>query len=66
MLLSVELMLRHSFAMHDAADQLANAIEGILIEGWRTRDIAGADTPAERIIGTTEMGDLVAETIAAE
>ena len=66
MLLSVELMLRHSFAMYKAADQLANAIEGILIEGWRTRDIASADTPADRIIGTTEMGDLVAETILAE
>ncbi len=66
MLLSVELMLRHSFEMHAAADELANAIDGVLIEGWRTRDIASEDTPTERIIGTEAMGDLVAETIAAE
>lgn len=66
MLLSVELMLRHSFELHAAADELSNAIDGILIEGWRTRDIAAADTPEERIAGTSAMGDLVAETIAAE
>jgi len=66
MLLSVELMLRYSFEMHAAADELANAIDGILIEGWRTRDIASADTPEDRIAGTAAMGDLVAETIAAE
>jgi 3-isopropylmalate dehydrogenase len=63
MLLSVEMMLRHSFAMHEAADTLAGAIEGILADGWRTRDIASEDTPAEKIIGTSAMGDLVAERV---
>jgi 3-isopropylmalate dehydrogenase len=66
MLLSVEMMLRYSFSMHQAADEIANAIEGVLIEGWRTRDIASAETPEDRIIGTVAMGDLVAETITAE
>ena len=66
MLLSVELMLRYSFSLHAAADELANAIDGILIEGWRTRDIAGPGTERERVVGTSAMGDLVAETIAAE
>jgi 3-isopropylmalate dehydrogenase len=61
MLLSVELMLRYSFAMHDAADALASAIEGVLASGWRTRDIADAATPPERIVGTTAMGDRVTE-----
>ncbi len=60
MLLSVELMLRHSFAMHDAADALSSAIEGVLAEGWRTRDIADEETPAERVVDTAAMGDLVA------
>lgn len=64
MLLSVELMLRYSFAMHEAADSLASAIEGVLMEGWRTRDIADAQTPADRIVGTAAMGELVAERIA--
>ncbi len=64
MLLSVELMLRHSFAMHDVADELAAAIERVLADGWRTRDIASADTRAERIVGTTAMGDLVVGALA--
>ncbi len=65
MLLSVELMLRYSLDMHEAADELAAAIEGVLAEGWRTKDIADAETPAERIIGTAAMGDLVAGRLGA-
>ncbi|MEI7814891.1 MAG: 3-isopropylmalate dehydrogenase [Coriobacteriia bacterium] len=66
MLLSVELMLRHSFSMHRAADELAAAIEGVLAEGWRTRDIASADTPEELIIGTEAIGDLITQMVATE
>jgi len=66
MLLSVELMLRHSFAMNAAADELALAIDGLLAAGWRTRDIASPETPDDRIVGTAEMGDLVARRILAE
>jgi 3-isopropylmalate dehydrogenase len=65
MLLSVEMMLRYSFEMHAAADELAVAIEGVLADGWRTRDIADADTPAESIVGTIAMGELVVERLAA-
>jgi 3-isopropylmalate dehydrogenase len=65
-LLSVELMLRYSFDMHAAADELAAAIDAILAAGWRTRDIASADTPPDRIVGTTAMGDLVVKALAAE
>ncbi len=63
MLLSVEMMLRYSFAMDAAADRLAGVISGVLDDGWRTRDIASPDTPADRIIGTIAMGDLVAERL---
>lgn len=63
MLLSVELMLRYSFSMHDSADALAAAIEKVLAEGWRTRDIAAADTPADSIVGTAVMGDRVCEML---
>jgi 3-isopropylmalate dehydrogenase len=66
MLLSVELMLRHSFDMHVAADELAAAIEQVLVEGWRTRDIASDDTPSECIVGTSAMGDMVAGMVAGE
>lgn len=63
MLLSVELMLRHSFAMHEAADRLADGIERVLAEGWRTRDIADGSTAPEKLVGTGAMGDLVAERL---
>lgn len=66
MLLSVELMLRYSMEMHSAADALAATIEAVLADGWRTRDIATTDTPANRIIGTAAMGDLVAQLLLAE
>ncbi len=58
-ILSVEMMLRYSFDMQEAADDLAAAIEAVLDEGWRTGDIANADTPADKIVGTVAMGDLV-------
>jgi 3-isopropylmalate dehydrogenase len=63
MLLSVELMLRYSFEMHEAADELSSAIEGVLDGGWRTRDIANDATPADKIVGTSAMGDLVVERL---
>ena len=65
MLLSVELMLRYSFEMHEAADELAAAIEAVLDNGWRTQDIASAETLPQRIVGTSAMGDLVAERLAS-
>jgi 3-isopropylmalate dehydrogenase len=65
MLLSVEMMLRYSFAMNEAADALSAAIEGVLAEGWRTRDIADETTLPQKTVGTGAMGDLVAERLAA-
>ena len=62
-LLSVEMMLRYSFSMHEAADALSEAIESVLADGWRTRDIADAATRAEHVVGTAAMGDLVAERL---
>jgi 3-isopropylmalate dehydrogenase len=62
MLLSVELMLRHSFRMTDAADALARAIARVLDDGYRTADIAG-EAATTVIVGTSEMGDLVVERL---
>lgn len=63
MLLSVELMLRHSLSMDGAADALAVAIERTLDEGYRTRDIADAATDPASVVGTQAMGDLVVARI---
>ena len=64
-LLSVELMLRHSFGMDAAADRVAAAVERVLDDGWRTGDIAGPSTPSERVLGTAAMGDKVVEAFRA-
>lgn len=58
-ILSVEMMLRYSFALETAADDIRRAVTAVLDEGWRTGDIADAATPADRIVGTAAMGDLV-------
>ena len=62
-ILSVEMMLRYSFNMGEAADAVRAAVTAVLDEGWRTRDIADASTPAVRILGTAAMGDEVAKRI---
>lgn len=62
-ILSVEMMLRYSFNMGEAADAVRAAVTAVLDEGWRTRDIADPATPAERILGTAAMGDEVAKRI---
>ena len=62
-ILSVEMMLRYSFDMQDAADGIRRAIVSVLDQGWRTGDIADADTPADKIVGTAKMGDLIVENL---
>ena len=64
-ILSVEMMLRYSLGMEAAADALAAAVEDVLDEGWRTRDIADETTPAEMVVGTSGMGDRVIEALRA-
>jgi len=64
MLLSVELMLRHSFEMHVAADELAAAIAGVLSDGLRTRDICSENTPESKVVSTGAMGDAVVKRFA--
>ena len=58
-ILSVEMMLRYSFGMQGAADDVRRAVTAVLDEGWRTGDIKDAETPADKLVGTEQMGDLV-------
>jgi 3-isopropylmalate dehydrogenase len=55
----VGLMLRHSFAMTEAADALSAAVARTLDDGYRTRDIADEGTDPAKLVGTAEMGDQV-------
>lgn len=58
-ILSVEMMLRYSFNMGAAADDVRRAVTEVLDEGWRTGDIKDAGTAAGKLVGTAAMGDLV-------
>ena len=58
-ILSTEMLLRYTCHMQEAADDVRRAVTEVLDEGWRTRDIKDAGTPADKIVGTVQMGDLV-------
>ena len=58
-ILSVGMMLTYAFGMVEEAGWIEAAVECVLNEGWRTRDIADENTPADHVLGTSAMGDKV-------
>lgn len=65
-ILSAALMCRLSLGWPEAAAAIEAAVDRILNQGYRTPDLARG--PAEagiRVVGTEEMGDLVAQEAAA-
>ncbi|MFC7440883.1 3-isopropylmalate dehydrogenase [Laceyella putida] len=58
--LSVAMMLRQSFQWTREADVIERAIETVLAEGWRTRDLS---KPGESCLTTAEMGAKVREAL---
>jgi 3-isopropylmalate dehydrogenase len=58
-ILSAALLLDISFGLKAEADALINAVDAVLKSGYRTRDIADATTPADKILGTEAMGEQV-------
>ena len=58
-ILSVDMMLTYAFGMVEEAGWIETAVERVLNEGWRTRDIADENTPADHVLGTSAMGDKV-------
>lgn len=61
--LSAALMLDISFGLKDDSEQVIQAVEQTLKDGYRTVDIADKNTPEEKILGTKEMGEKVLEHI---
>lgn len=55
-ILSVSMMLRHSFGEEALADKIENAVSTVLDQGYRTGDIY---TDGMKLVSTTEMGDAV-------
>jgi len=61
-ILSTAMMLRHSFGMAKEAAVVENAVRAVLKAGFRTVDIR---QEGATIVGTKEMGELVAEKVGA-
>jgi len=61
-ILSVAMLLRHSFHLEAEAACVENAVSAVLAQGARTADLAGKSHAA---ISTTEMGRKVVEAVMA-
>ncbi|MBE0557171.1 MAG: 3-isopropylmalate dehydrogenase, partial [Proteobacteria bacterium] len=59
-ILSVAMMLRHSFGMPDEAAVIEKAVGQVLKDGFRTEDIRQAGAI---VVGTAEMGDRVVRKV---
>ncbi len=59
-ILSVAMMMEHSFNLNEIALQIEKAVEKTLEEGYRTADIYA---PGTQKVSCSKMGDLVAEKI---
>jgi 3-isopropylmalate dehydrogenase len=64
-ILCVALMLRYSFERADVADQIERAVQQAFEQGYRTRDLARPEDSPDKVLGTTQMGDLVVELLGA-
>ncbi len=62
MILSVAMMLRHSFNRDQDAQRIEHAVRAVVGRGLRTADIMDTDS---RLVGTKEMGDAIAAAITA-
>jgi 3-isopropylmalate dehydrogenase len=59
-ILSVSMMLRYSLNQEPLADKINAAVNVVLDQGYRTKDIAAV---GDKIVGTEEMGDLIVDAI---
>ena len=59
-ILSAAMMLKYSFNLDNAHDDIVNAVRKSLKDGYRTQDIKQHDT---KIVGTTQMGDAIKNNI---
>ncbi|HEY6771455.1 MAG TPA: 3-isopropylmalate dehydrogenase [Solirubrobacterales bacterium] len=60
-LLSVAMMLKYGFGMHEEAARLEGAVDAALAEGLRTPDLEGGEGTRE--VGTGEMTDAVLQSL---
>lgn len=61
-ILSAAMLLRYSLDLRPEAEAVEAAVQRVLDEGYRTYDV---HSPGTTLVGTAEMGDLIARQIAA-
>lgn len=59
-ILTVAMMLRYSFSLHEEARVIESAVERAIAEGYRTLDLR---EEGKSIVGTKEMGRIIAEKV---
>ena len=59
-ILSVSMMLRYSLNQAPLADKINAAVNVVLDQGYRTKDIS---TAGDQVVGTEAMGDLIVDAI---
>lgn len=59
-IMSAAMMLKYSFNLDKEAEIIEHAVKKVLQDGYRTSDIM---SEGKKLVGTTEMGDLIAEKI---
>ncbi|HLO38344.1 MAG TPA: isocitrate/isopropylmalate family dehydrogenase, partial [Lacibacter sp.] len=57
--LSAALLLDISFGMKEESDAVISAVDKVLKDGFRSKDIADATTAPDKILGTDAMGEQV-------
>ncbi|MBV6645424.1 MAG: 3-isopropylmalate dehydrogenase [Cyclobacteriaceae bacterium] len=62
-ILSTALMLDISFGLKEESQSVIDAVDQILKEGWRTKDISSDETPADHVLDTDEIGNKVVQHI---
>jgi 3-isopropylmalate dehydrogenase len=60
-ILSAAMLLEHSLGLRSEAEIIGQAVEGVLREGYRTRDLGGG--AGTKVIGCKAMGRLVREKL---
>lgn len=61
-ILSASMLLRYGLNMSKEADKIENAVNQVIKDGYRTEDIYNSSAN-DKLVGTSEMGDLVVERI---
>jgi len=59
-ILTVAMMLRHSFNLQQEAQAIEAAVERVIEAGYRTEDLR---EPGKEMVGTHEMGRLIEEVL---